>query len=325
MWKVSEIDAKILKELLQDGRKSFADIAKEFGVTKNKIWKRYRAMEKKGIITGATIQMNFASFGYDALATLLISVEAQQIDKVMTYIGKITEVHAYRQYNSIYNVRAVTALKDLKELDHVKGVVRLRLPITCLKTYIWTDVKNIPENLKLTSTQKNAAGSSETYSSTVNPHQGKSRIDELDLQIVEKLALNGRVSFNKIAREIETSTDTVIKRYQKLKKNNAIKVSVQINLNKIGYNAMLDFNIAFASPGNLSGIIASLAKIPDVLIITKTSGDYDLQVTSMIRDVEQMYTIQDEIAKISGITKIEVSARKIPYKWPTNLQYISTF
>ena len=57
-----------------------SEIARECGEPENKIWKRCKAMEKKGIIKGATVQMNFAYFGYAALATMLISVEAQQMD-----------------------------------------------------------------------------------------------------------------------------------------------------------------------------------------------------------------------------------------------------
>jgi histidyl-tRNA synthetase len=72
-------------------------------------------------------------------------------------------------------------------------------------------------------------------------------------------------------------------------------------------------------------VVESLAQIPDIIIITKTSGDYDLQVTAMIRDISESFAIQDQIARISGITKIEVSSRKIPDKWPTPQQYISTF
>lgn len=323
MIQLDEVDAEILRSLLKDGRKSFVDIAKECGVTKNKIWKHYKTMEKKGVINGATTQIDFASFGYDALATLLISVETQQIHQVMQYIQKMTEVRAYRQYNSIYNVRAITTLKDLKELDHVRGAIRRHLPTTGLKAYIWTDVKNTPENLNLTATQKKP----DTPQVDIEKSrlQEKKEVDELDLQIVDKLSLNGRVSFSEIAQEIGASTDTVIKRYQKLKKQGAIKVSIQINPNKIGYQAILDFNIAFASSGNLSGIVVALAKIPDVIIIIKTSGDYDLQLTGMIRDLEQMYLIQDQIAKTRGVTKMEASMRKIPNQWPTPNQQISTF
>jgi hypothetical protein len=66
-------------------------------------------------------------------------------------------------------------------------------------------------------------------------------------------------------------------------------------------------------------------KIPDMIIITKISGDYDLQTTAMVRDISESFAIQDQIARITGITKVEASARKIPNRWPTPQQHISTF
>jgi DNA-binding Lrp family transcriptional regulator len=325
--KINELDSKILKHLLKDGRAGYDKIAKEYGVSTNKVWKRCSAMEKKGIINGATVQMNFGHFGYDALATLLISVEAQQMEQVMEFIKKVTEVRAYRQYNSVYNVRAVATLRNLNELDHVKEVIKRKLPTMGLKTYIWTGVRNIPENLNLTGPLKSTSESNQPNLNHAIPTLGERIIiDELDKQIVAKLTLDGRASFTKIAKEIGLSTDTVAKRYRKLRERGSIKVSIQINPNKIGYASILDFNIAFTAPGGLSEtVVDSLAKIPDVIIIIKTSGDYDLQLSAMIRDIPQSFAIQDQIARICGITKIEASARKIPHSWPTPLQYISTF
>ena len=327
MPKINELDSRILKNLLKDGRKGYDKIAKECGVSTNKVWKRFKAMEKKGIINGATVQINFGHFGYDALAALLISVEAQQLKQAMEFIEKITEVRAYRQYNSVYNVRAVATLRDLNELDHVKEVIKRKLPTLGLKTYIWTGVRNIPENLNLTGALKDASESNQQNSDHAIPSMGERIIiDELDKQIVTKLTLNGRASFTKIAKEIGLSTDTVVKRYHRLREKGTIKVSVQINPNKIGYTSILDFNIAFTAPGGLSDtVVDSLAKIPDVIIITRTSGDYDLQLSAMIRDISQSFAMQDQIARICGVTKIEASARKIPDRWPTPQQYISTF
>jgi len=325
--KISELDSEILKHLLRDGRAGYDKIAKECGVSTNKVWKRCRAMEKKGVINGATVQINFSHFGYDALATLLISVEAQQLEQAMEFIEKITEVRAYRQYNSVYNVRAVAILKDLNELDHVKQVIKRKLPTMGLKTYIWTGVRNIPENLDLTGTLKGTSEINQQNSDRALPKLSETIIiDELDKQIVARLTLDGRASFTKIAKKIGLSTDTVVKRYHKLREKGSIKVSIQINPNKIGYTSILDFNIAFTAPGGLSDtLVESLARIPDVIIITKTSGDYDLQLSAMIRDVSQSFTLQDQVARICGITKIEASARKIPQRWPTPQQYISTF
>jgi Lrp/AsnC family transcriptional regulator for asnA, asnC and gidA len=325
--KINELDSRILKILLKDGRTGYELIAKECGEPKNKVWKRCRAMEKKGIINGATTQINFNKFGYAALATLLISVEAQQLEKIGEFSENLTEVRAYRQYNSVYNVRAVAILKDLNELDYIKQWIKRKLPTTGLRTYIWAGVRNIPENLNFArepnyskkELMQNLKQLSEKISFPVE-------IEELDRQIANKLALNGRTSFTKIAKELNTSTDTVLKRYRRLKENGALKVSIQINPNLIGYSSILDINVAFTtSEGLTNDLVESLAKIPDVVIITETSGDFDLQLTAIVRDMAQSFDIQDQISKVCGITKIEASARKIPDRWPTLQQHISTF
>jgi len=283
-------------------------------------------MDRKGIISGATIQMNFAKFGYEVFATFLINVEAHQIEQVMAYIRSITEVHAYRQYNSVYNIRAFATLKDLNELDHLKQTIKRKLPTVGIRTYIWTDVRNVPENLALADHAEESSGKAKRNLGPLDPKQTDTvKIDELDLRIVQRLTLDGRASFTKIAQEVGTSVDTVMKRYHKLRKNNAVKASIQVNPNKLGYASILDFGISFSSAQDLSSsVVESLAKIPDVIIITKISGEHDLQVTAMIRDVQQSLAIQDEIARIRGITKMEVSARKLTTKWPTPKQYIST-
>ena len=327
MPKIKELDSEILKSLLKDGRTGYYEIAKQCGVSENKVWKRCRAMEKKGVINGATVQINFGSFGFDALATFLIGIEAQQLEQAMELIRNITEIRSYRQYNSVFNIRAVATLRNLNELDYLKQVIRRKLPTVGLKTYIWTGVRNIPENLNFTGAQKNVYGIEQPDQAPEDRKLSeKITVDDLDKQIASKLALDGRESFTKIAQEMGVSTDTIVKRYHRLKEKGAIKVSIQINPNKIGYTSILDFNIAFTRPGGLSNpVVESLAKIPDVIIITETSGDYDLQLSAMIRDTAQSFDMQDQIARISGITKIEVGARKIPESWPTPQQYISTF
>jgi len=324
--KINDLDSQILKTLLKDGRIGYNEIAKQNRVSKNKVWKRCRVLEQRGVISGATIQINFSHFGFEGLATLLIAVDAQLIEQAMDFIEKITEVRAYRQYNNVYNIRAVATLRDLNELDHIKELIKRKLPTTGLKTYIWTGVRNIPENLNLTESMNPAEENAwQQERKRVQRSNELVTIDPLDNQIVNKLTMNGRSSFTEIAKEIKVSTDTVVKRYHKLREADSIKVCVQINPKQIGYSSILDFNIAFTTLGGLSDtVIDSLTQIPDVIVITKISGDYDVQLTAMVRDVAESFAIQDKISRINGITKIEVSARKIRDQWPTAMQYIST-
>jgi DNA-binding Lrp family transcriptional regulator len=320
--KIKELDAEILRKLLMDGRTSYDELAEICKVSKNKVWKRCRSMEKRGIIKGATTQIHFGKFGYDALVTLLIRVDPQQVDQAMEILQKVTEIRSYRQYNSLYNLRAIATLRDLNELDSVKHVIREKLPTMNFKTYIWAGIRTIPENLNLSGPM-----SRKHHRVTIKAidKEHATSIDETDLKIAEALRQHGRASFSKIAEMVGLSTHTVIKRYEMLKKNGALKVSIQISPSKLGYSSLLDLNVAFTTMRGLStNIVDLLSKIPDVVSITRTSGDFDLQVTAMIRDLKQVFSIQEEIARIIGVTQIEASLRKTPDRWPTPQQYIST-
>jgi Lrp/AsnC family transcriptional regulator for asnA, asnC and gidA len=109
----------------------------------------------------------------------------------------------------------------------------------------------------------------------------KINIDDLDLAIIDKLSSNGRAPFSKIAKELATSIDVVMKRYKKLYQGNIAKTTVQINPNVVGYRFILDFNVSLKTPSN-SQTIEAISTIPDMVFITKTSGDYDLQMTAMV-------------------------------------------
>lgn len=319
--KIDEIDAKIIKDLLCDGRKSFAEIAKECHVTTNVIRKRFAALNRKGIIVGATTQMNYEPFGYPAVATLLLNVESQHVEKTFESMKKIPDVLVIRQFNSRYGIRLIARLKSMKDIDHIKDAIRLHSSVSDVRNYFWLNVKNNPENLALLPTQ------GERLSSEPIPAKPIAEVfvDNTDQKIAEILAKNGRMSFRQISVKTGISTDTVIRRYERLVKSGALKVSIQINPEKLGYQAVLDFSIAFAFHTETSAIIDDLAKIPNVIIIIKTSGDYDLHVTAMARDTKQQFEIQEEIAKISNIAKIETAARRISTRWPTESQHISTF
>jgi DNA-binding Lrp family transcriptional regulator len=71
--------------------------------------------------------------------------------------------------------------------------------------------------------------------------------------------------------------------------------------------------------------IEKIDQIPDVISIMKTTGDYDLQVYAMIKDLEHLLKIQDSLSNIDSIAKIDMEISWILNKWPTPRQYISTF
>jgi DNA-binding Lrp family transcriptional regulator len=323
---IDKIDAIILKKLLKDGRTRFADIAKECDTTKDIIWKHYRKMEKKGIIVGATIQFNYASFGYGAIVNLLLNVASQNINVVLENLKKIPGILVERQYLSPYNAGIITLVKTFRDFDQIKERIRKENPIIDFKTHIWIDVKNIPENIIATTSENETDKIDETSQIDKSARNSRVKLDEIDMQIVEKLTKNGRVSFRKIAQEIGISPGSVSRRYERLRKNNYLKVCIQVNPAKLGYNTLLHFAISFTEQTNMEPIVEKFTKFVGVTYLVKMSGDCDLLVAVLVRDIADIFAFYDELLKIQKIGKIEVMA--LPYllsPWPAPQQYISTF
>ncbi|PVX25317.1 MAG: hypothetical protein CW691_04875 [Candidatus Bathyarchaeum sp.] len=130
-------------------------------------------------------------------------------------------------------------------------------------------------------------------------------MDKLDFEIMEKLLNNSRSSFRKIGKELGVSTDTIIRRYTKLKKTGIIKPTINVDINKLGYEARAWYMISLMSQIDLSSTIDEVTHIPDVRKVIKAVGDFDLLVIAPIRDLKHMFQIGEALTKIHGVIKIE--------------------
>lgn len=324
--KIDEIDAKILKDLLKDGRKSFTEIAKEVGTSKNIIWQHYKKMKTEGIIVGSTIKLKYANLGYNTMVSLFVNVQPQKQDQILKSILKIPNIYSVTPLKTGSDFWVVATLKNNEELDSVNQSIKKLPSVISVRTEVWTGIRNTLEHLTVLSTNKTLDKTDITKTQTGNS-AGKTtdKIDEIDRQIIEKLVSNGRQSFRKIAKELKISTDTVSRRFRKLKQNGTIKATIQINLVKLGYYALAYFSLEFVSQQSISDIVETLAKLPDLEKIIKTSGSFDVCLFALIRNIEHFTAIQDEINAIPGIRKIHTVVQKITYPLPVPGSNMSTF
>jgi Lrp/AsnC family transcriptional regulator for asnA, asnC and gidA len=325
MKDLEEIDVKILIELLKDGRKNFTTIAEECQTSKDIVWKHYKDMTEAGIIVGATIQFNYPKFGYSGVAMIMLSVESQYVTGIFERLKKIPGIISFRLYNSTYNIAAISGLKSLRDLECVKELISKHNIINEIDACLWTDVRNIPENIFVGTFENKTEKANESSQTGADAQKSSVKIDEIDMQIVKKLTKNGRLPFSKIAQEIGASTDTVARRYGKLRKNNFIKVSIQINPLELGYQAILSLNIALTNQSKTKEVVDKLSIIPGVTYLVKTSGNYDVLVTALVKDCKDIIAINEEIVKIPHIKRMEATMRQVYPAWPAPRQYISTF
>jgi Lrp/AsnC family transcriptional regulator for asnA, asnC and gidA len=242
------------------------------------ICNHYKALKSAGIIVGSTIQFNYPKFGYSAVAIIKLSLDSQYIPETLEHLKTIPNIISFCNYNSPYSIIAISTLKNLRDLDYAKEIMSKQNQTNEIKTSLWTDVRNIPENV-LSGDFENKTENADEKGSPA----GIVKIGEIDLQIVEKLAQNGRVPFSKIAQEISISTDNISRRYEKLVRNNFIKISIQFNPIKLGYQSILEINVAVADQSETNKIVDKLSKIKGVSYIVKLSGSYDLSLVALVK------------------------------------------
>jgi DNA-binding Lrp family transcriptional regulator len=321
MKELEGVDILILRALLRDGRSSFRTIAEQCRASEDIIRTHYFEMKKAGIIDGATIQINYPKFGYTGLATIMIRVRSSDVAEVYEKIKKIPDIHFVRYYNSPFNVAAVATLKSLKDLENLKQIINKgnKSKILEFKTQVWTDCRNIPENILQCSTDP-----PNDNNQTSQNDQKSISVDRIDIQIIDALTINGRQSFSRIASQIGAATSTVARRYEYLKKNNYIKVSIQVNPALLGFQSILEVSMALTDQSEINSMIEEISKIPGLTYLVKLAGTYDLLAVFLVKDCKDTMRITDEIVEISKIEKMESTLRSLQPLWPGPRQYIST-
>jgi Lrp/AsnC family transcriptional regulator for asnA, asnC and gidA len=130
---IDKLDFAILNLVQKDGRMSFTDIAKSLGIAVGTVRNRFTRM-----IDDKTIQIigriNPHRVGFNAPATITISIEPQFMDDVIAEIVKFPEVSYLSVLTGEYEVMLDVMCRDanhltdflMKRLARVKGVTNFR-------------------------------------------------------------------------------------------------------------------------------------------------------------------------------------------------------
>lgn len=251
-----------------------------------------------------------------------IRVYHKEIEAVTDFIKKLpynTSLVAPGPKNTI---GLVAGFNDIREVTKFKESVRRNRAVTDVKVEVWTDIKNLPERIQVSSQSP-----AEETSIVFAPDNQKTdyELDDIDRKLIDKLLLDSMQPFGKIAKEIGTSINTVSRKYKRLVENGVIKPTIQLDLPKLGYNALVCFPITFASEFDPNDVMKEILTIKNSFLLIKTSGETDLFAYIMLRDLNQLLETQRQVAMIQGISKMDMKIFPVLVPWPAIGEYISTF
>ena len=319
--KIDEVDAKILKILLLESRTSFTAIASECRITVTAVRMRYKRLWRDGVINGEKMLVNPHCLGYRHIADLgiAIAVENEQEVKIFLesrpYIGELVgPLGHYRFWGKV-------ALRDLNKLDDIIEDLESNRNVKHVDALIWAEAVNIeyPQNLIIKPLYREDAQKVIEQPALNNYNQEPLDLDDIDKKIAIILSQNSRTPFKKIATQLQISSKTVIQRYKKLRKNLLTLSTITIDLSKLGYKALGNVFIKVSNRSKMPEIYSKLFQIPNIIVIIREIGAYDLYCAVVLEDFEKLFEVYNKIIRIVGIETAEVYLTGIPRAWPFNL------
>ena len=116
---LDELDRKILREIQEDARTSYAELGRRIGLTTPAVIERMRKLEDAGIVTGYRAEIDPAKVGLEIIAFIRMSitgVDYSHIIEVAQASDEVLECHRGTGEDSFIMKIAVRSVEHLQDV-----------------------------------------------------------------------------------------------------------------------------------------------------------------------------------------------------------------
>ncbi|MBU7015400.1 MAG: Lrp/AsnC family transcriptional regulator [Theionarchaea archaeon] len=144
---MDELDRDILRELREDGRISFRDVALKTNVSSQTVSDRIQKLMDKGVIKGFTVVIDQGAAGYPITFTVELDVDVRNMKQILDSLCEYPELHQISVITGDHDILALGVARDISHLyeiieekiSNIEGVKATKTSIS-LKT-----VKEVPK------------------------------------------------------------------------------------------------------------------------------------------------------------------------------------
>jgi Lrp/AsnC family transcriptional regulator for asnA, asnC and gidA len=131
--------------------------------------------------------------------------------------------------------------------------------------------------------------------------------DKLDLDIIQQLMHDASISYAELGKKLYVSAGTIHVRIKKLQDMQVISgLKYEVDLKKMGYDVIAFIGIYLEKSSLYDTVAKDLKKIPEIVRLNYTTGNYSIFAEIVCRDIGQLRNIlHDELQKIKGIERTE--------------------
>ena len=131
-------------------------------------------------------------------------------------------------------------------------------------------------------------------------------MDDLDQKIVKELQKNGRVTNSAIANKYNCNEGTIRQRIKKLIDSGVIKVSAQLNPEKLVNYQLFTLGINVKESRDLAIVAEKLGQLPEAQSVAIVSGRYDILLELAVTEQGSFVEfLTKSLSSIEGIASSE--------------------
>jgi Lrp/AsnC family transcriptional regulator, regulator for asnA, asnC and gidA len=117
-YEIDEMDRGIIKDLANDGRMSFSEIAANLNVTEKTVRLRYKNLKDNGILDVVGV-VNPVAIGIKAGAIILLKVQPQKIQEAINSLKEFREIRYITLTSGPYPLLAQIAVPTQDDINEI--------------------------------------------------------------------------------------------------------------------------------------------------------------------------------------------------------------
>jgi Lrp/AsnC family leucine-responsive transcriptional regulator len=138
-------------------------------------------------------------------------------------------------------------------------------------------------------------------------------IEELDLQILEEMNKEGRVSITNIAKRINSSRPTVTSRLKEMRKEGVLNIAAGLDLQSLGYKMAL-VSLEVSGDQNRKKFLEVMGKCPRVQTIFRSSDIANIKVGVWGEDESSINSCIESFRDLANVRIVETEYLGTPIR-----------
>lgn len=293
MKELDSKDHKILYNLFINSRQSLSSIGKKVGLPKNVVKYRIDRLVENNIIQNFIAMVDVFKLGYSVyrLYFVLQFASPEKENEIIEHFKNSDNTWRVESSKGRYDLLVTVLVKNHNQFfsfyeDTLKKFRYYFKEIFFSQLY---EMYGYKQSILFDESSSSKKEYEYRYDGEIV------NIDNNDYKILYLLSKNTRINSIEIARNIGTTSSTVISRIKKLIEQKVIqKYSIDIDSNKIGYKSFI-VNLSIRNYEKKNHIISYLSNIPFICEIHKTIGGCDIELSLFTLNFEYFHKLMEDL------------------------------